>query len=676
MKSKWVLGILLTAGFEYSWAEAQNDAESVPDVETLSINELMQIEVSSASRKSQQLSDTAAAAFIISHDDIRRSGATSIPEALRLAPGVEVAQVGAGRWAVTIRGFNGEYANKLLVLMDGRTVYTPLFAGVFWDQQDTMMEDIERIEVIRGPGAVMWGSNAVNGVINIITKKAKDTQGNLAVAGGGNQEQGFVAYRHGGKLGNDANYRLYAKAFEREAYVNTQGQRGYDDWRSAQSGFRVDQRLSNDQRLTVQGDVYRLKKGCRAQPLTVEGEFSQLFTRDCYGDGANLLSRWEANLNDGSDLMLQGYYDRVSFDSVAMSNVQDTFDLDFQHRLHPNVHHDLMWGLNYRFIHSNTVNSDVFNFTPSDFAYHQGSAFVQDDIALIDRELRLTLGGKVEQSYFGNTQLQPNARLLWTPNEQHTFWTSLSRASRIPSQGLSQADIAAGTTQANIPLPTLIGLRNVTVPVQLMVMSNADLKAEKVFSAEMGYRTQWTRHFSTDITAFNNQYSDQIVLSRGKPSVHPRNSKLPVINQPLLWSNSAGQVDTRGIELASDWRVFDWMRFSGSYTHLAIDSDAAAYSPRHHGSLRWQMDLRNDLQFDTTLRAVGRLGKSTAIVPAYTTFDARLAYRPIKGIEWSVSAQNLFTPRHVEFNDSPVSASSVSAIAVPRSIYGKFSWEF
>jgi len=668
--SKLAWGVLLSLVLKITWAGAVNEEEPVADLDNPSINELMQMEVSSVSRKSQQLSDTAAAAFIISQEDIRRSGATSIPEALRMAPGVEVAQIGAGRWALTIRGFNGQYANKLLVLMDGRTLYTPLFAGVFWDQQDTMMEDIERIEVIRGPGAVMWGSNAVNGVINIITKKAKDTQGNLAVVGGGNQEQGFAAYRHGGQLGNDSNYRVYAKAFEREAYVNTLGQRQYDDWRSAQSGFRVDQRLSNDQRLTVQGDVYRMKKGCRAQPLTVEGEFSDLFTRDCYGDGANLLSRWEANLSDGSELALQGYYDRVSFDAAALSNVQDTFDLDFQHRLHPNASHDLMWGLNYRFINSTTDNTDVFQFTPDDLGYHMGSAFVQDDIALIDNELRLTLGGKIEQSHFGDTQLQPNARLLWTPDERHSVWTSLSRASRIPSQGLAQADVAVGAPETNIP--TRLGM--VPADIQLMVMGNPDLKAEKVFSAEIGYRTQWSRTFSTDVTAFSNHYTDQIMLGRGKPSVQMKFPK-PLINQPLLWSNSDQQVDTRGIELASDWRVLDWMRFSGSYTHLKIEDDAADFSPRHHGSLRWQMDMTDKVQFDTTLRHVGKLGASTG-VPAYTTFDARLAFRPIKGMEWSLTAWNLFTPQHLEFNDSPVAASSALAIAVPRSIYGKFSWEF
>ncbi len=254
----------------------------------------MQMEVSSASRKTQTVSDTAAAAFVISQDDIRRSGVTSIPDALRLAPGLEVAQINASLWSVTARGFNGRYANKLLVLMDGRSVYTPLFSGVFWDLQDTMMEDIERIEVIRGPGAVMWGANAVNGVINIITKKAKDTQGNLFVAGGGNQETGFAGYRHGGRVGDDGSYRVYARTFERNTFVNNSGERLHDDWRSVQGGFRIDNRISNDHRYTVQGDVYRKNVGNTVPAQTVAPPFNRPFDTDDHAEGANLLARWEA----------------------------------------------------------------------------------------------------------------------------------------------------------------------------------------------------------------------------------------------------------------------------------------------------------------------------------------------------------------------------------------------
>ncbi len=257
-------------------------------IEDLSLNDLMQIEVSSASRKSQPLSNTAAAAFVITQNDIRRSGATSIPEALRLAPGIEVAQIGASRWAITSRGFNSLYANKLLVLMDGRTIYTPLFSGVFWDLQDTMMEDIERIEVIRGPGAAMWGANAVNGVINIITRKAKDTLGNLAVAGAGDQERGFAAFRHGGQFSDGGSYRIYAKGFDRNASVDSTGQKQNDDWRSAQLGFRMDRSISSDHRLTLQGDAYRKTVGGTTYPLTMLPPFNATIQSDNQASGANL----------------------------------------------------------------------------------------------------------------------------------------------------------------------------------------------------------------------------------------------------------------------------------------------------------------------------------------------------------------------------------------------------
>lgn len=647
--------------------------EVSPDIEELSINDLMQMEVSSASRKTQTLSNTAAAAFIISQDDIRRSGASNIPDALRLAPGIEVAQINANSWSITARGFNGRYANKLLVLMDGRTVYTPLFSGVFWNLQDTLLEDIERIEVIRGPGAVMWGANAVNGVINIITKKAKDTQGNLLVAGGGNQEQGFAGYRYGGQLGEEGNYRVYAKTFEREAFVSPGGERQHDDWRSVQSGFRVDQRISSDHRFTVQGDVYRKKVGNTVQPLTTTSPFNTAFNVDDLADGANLISRWEGSFSDGSEFTLQGYYDRVNFTAPALSDSQDMFDIDFQHRLHPDPSHDLMWGLNYRFIHSATQTSSAITFTPEDLGYHQGGAFVQDDITLIDNTLRLTLGSKIEESHFGNTQVQPNARLLWTPNDQHSLWASVSRASRIPSRGEAQANIALGTTTT----PPALG----SLPVQVMAQPNPDLKAEKVFTAEIGWRTQWTERFSTDVTAFSNHYADLIMFRRGT-AIPPTSFPL-LVTQPMIWSNLSQEVTTRGIELVADWHVLDWMRFTGNYSHLKIEKaydennpDTAGLSPRHRGSLRWQIDVTEKTQLDMTMRHVSKLNAVNQGVPAYTTFDARLAYKPIDGMEWSIVAQNLFAPQHLEFRDSAAVSLTDFATEIPRSIYGKLSWSF
>ena len=658
----FVLSFLLHAG-----SASANDSTS--ETVDFSINELMQMEVSSASRKSQSLSDTAAAAFIISQEDIRRSGATSIPEILRLAPGVEVARSGSNHWAITARGFNGKYANKLLVLMDGRTIYTPMFSGVLWNLQDTLLEDIERIEVIRGPGAVMWGANAVNGVINIITKKAKDTQGNLFVAGGGNQEQGFAGLRHGGQLGDHGSYRLYAKAFERAAFENSAGQTAHDDWRSAQAGFRVDDHLSSDHRITVQGDVYRKNLGNWVTPVTVLPPFDHGHIVDEHADGANLLARWEGNLSDGSEFKLQGYYDRVSYNTLYISDVQDMLDIDFQHRLHPNASHDLMWGINYRFIHSSAVNSAAIELTPSSLGYHAGSIFVQDDIELIENTLHLVMGTKLEESHFGNTQVQPNVRILWTPNDRHTVWASISRASRTPSRGEAQASIAIGSVSAVPSQPPSDG----RLPIQLIALPSADLKAEKVFAAEIGYRTRWTSHFFTDIAAFSNHYTDLIML-------HLEPFDALKLTQPMRWYNSPGEVTTLGIELTADWSVFDWLRLSGNYSHLKMEvpdgSDTAELSPRHRASLRCQLDLAEQTKLDLTMRHVSALTAVNQAAPAYTAFDARLSYEPVEGLELSVAAQNLFAPEHLEYReDSSASLSDYSA-QVPRSFYGKINWNF
>ncbi|MGR8929385.1 MAG: TonB-dependent receptor plug domain-containing protein [Gammaproteobacteria bacterium] len=633
-----------------------------------SIDELMEMEVSSASRKSQRLSETAAAVFIVNQDDIRRSGASSIPEALRLVPGLEVAQIDSNHWAVSARGFNGKYANKLLVLIDGRTIYTPLFSGVFWNLQDTLMEDIERIEVIRGPGAVMWGSNAVNGVINVITKKAKDTQGNLFVAGGGNQEQGFAGFRHGGRVG-DTNYRIYAKAFERAAFADSLGRRMHDDWRSVQTGFRVDHHASSDHRFTVQGDMYRKSVGNTVIPVTISAPFNRFYNVDDHADGANLLFRWGGNFNDGSEFSLQAYYDRVNFEALFLSDTQDMFDIDFQHRLHPSTNHDLMWGLNYRFIHSSAVNSSAISFTPASLGYHAGAVFVQDDISLIDHTLRLILGTKVEQSRFGNTQIQPNARLLWTPNAQQTIWASVSRASRTPSRGEAQSDIAFGVVPTGIATPPFD-------QAQLRVTHNPDLKAEKVFAAEIGYRSRWTSGFFTDIVAFNNQYADLIVFQR-EPF------DFSTFSQSLRWYNESRDVTTRGIEVSADWTVFDWLRLTGSYSHLKMEvprvgdlPDLAGLSPRHKATLRCQFDIDEKTQLDFTVRHVSKLTSTDQGAPAYTAFDARLAFQPIPSLELSVTAQNMFAPAHLEYRDNSTIFLPDFATQVPRSIYGKLSWNF
>lgn len=654
-----MFAVLLPAAAGNVWAgEVPSTA-----IEDLSIKDLMQVEVSSVSRKSQTLFDTAAAAFIITQEDIRRSGATSIPEALRMVPGLEVAQLDAWHWAVSSRGFNFRLANKLLVLMDGRTVYNPSFTGVHWNVQDTMLEDIERIEVIRGPGAAMWGVNAVNGVINIITKKTKDTLGNLVVAGAGNHERGFAAYRHGGRLGDDGSYRVYGKGFSRDSTIGTAGQKQNDTWQSGQAGFRMDRSISSDNRLTLQGDAYRQTSGRTTYPLTVLPPFNTTFQSNDHWSGANLLARWEGSRSNGAEFILQAYYDFTLTQASFISDKKNTLDLDFQYRLHPNASNDLMWGGNYRHIESAMGNTAALTFTPANVNYQNVSVFVQDDIALSPNKLRLTLGSKLEKTYYGGTQLQPNARILWTPDSTNSVWAAVSQAARNPTPLETNASAAQGTFR---PVPLILA--------QVRITGTPNLAAERVTTMEIGYRTQWSSRFSSDIAAFSNRYTNLIIIRRGTFSV-------PTLTQPLFFVNSAQALTTRGLELSADWNILDWMRLSGTYTYLDIPTfenaaipDPAGHSPRHHGSLRARMDLNKRSKLDLALRYVGDIASATGPVSAYTAFDARFAYAPHPGLEFSLVAQNLFSPHHMEWNDATPFFPVPSEI--PRSIYAKVTWRY
>lgn len=667
-----ILATLILGSAGNAWAANEGDTVAIED---LSLTDLMQLKVSTVSRKSQTLSQTAAAAFVITQEDIRRSGAMSIPEALRLAPGLDVAQIDASNWAITSRGFNGKYANKLLVLMDGRTVYTPLFSGVFWNLQDTMMEDIDHIEVIRGPGAAMWGSNAVNGVINIITKKAKDTRGNLLVAGGGNQQRGFAGFRHGGQLGSNGNYRIYGKGFERHDTVSASGQNQNDSWRSGQFGFRMDQSISNKDKVTLQGDAYRMNVGAPFRSNAVfTPPYSSYIPQDDLSSGGNVLARWESTFSDGSEIKLQGYYDRVQFDAPALSNAVDTFDIDFQHRLHLSEMHDVMWGADYRHIRSASDNTADISFSPETINYQNFSFFAQDEIALVAERLSLTLGAKIEESHFGGTQFQPNARLLWTPDRKNSVWFAVSKASRIPSQGEANSTIALGITP---PSAQTFGL-----PVQATISGNPNLAAEKVLAFELGYRAQWTSRFSTDIAGFINSYSDlgQFVFVGGTPTPALSFAPVPHLAVPLSYANATKTTKTYGLELSTNWRVLNWMRLEGMFTYLEVEdppqdsvNDAIAI-PRTQEMLRCLLDLSEKSKLDFIARHVGNLpSANNQRVASYTAVDARFSYELHKDLELSLVGQNLFDKRHVEFASS---ASNIPPSQIPRGVYAKVMWSF
>ena len=371
---------------------AEDEFEFSTELIELSIEDLVKVKVTSVSKKPQKILEAPAAIFVITQEDIRRSGAVSIPEVLRMVPGLEVAKIDSNKWAVTSRGFNGRFANKLLVLIDGRTVYTPLFSGVYWDMKDTLLNDIDRIEIIRGPGAALWGANAVNGVINIITKEAKDTHGTMVIAGTGTEEQGFGAIRYGGMIGQDTHYRVYAKYFNRDGAVHVSGEDAADSWDVFRTGFRMDSAMSDKDRLTLQGDVYNGRTGETVITKSFDPTDPATFDQENDIAGANLLGRWKHSISDTSNIALQVYYDYTDRSSAILEQRHDTFDIDFQHNFGLDQDHQIVWGLGYRFIRDDISNTFYSSWNPDNRDIDLLSAFVQDDITLVDKKVKLTLG--------------------------------------------------------------------------------------------------------------------------------------------------------------------------------------------------------------------------------------------------------------------------------------------
>ena len=467
----------------------------------MTIEELMNIQVYSVSRKLQRVQDSAAAVFVITGEDIRRSGATSIPEALRMAPGIDVARIDGNKWAITSRGFNSQFANKLLVLIDGRSVYTPLFSGVFWDVQDTLLEDVDRIEVIRGPGAALWGANAVNGVINILTKTAKQSQGGLLTAGAGNVENGFGGARVGGKRGDTLFYKAYAKYFNRDGGLDARGNEGSDQWNLLHGGFRLEWEPSERGQFNVQGDIYGGKVGQRLTAADLSSpSLTRTFDERSDVSGGNVLGRWTRKLTDGSEFRLQAYYDRTGRQIGEARLSQDIFDVDFQHRFRVGERQEILWGLGARMSRDRFEGGTMFVLDPVHGREHMFSGFVQDEIDLLPRLLRLTLGTKIEYNRHSDFEFQPNARLIWTPDPRHSLWGAVSRAVRTSSR--ADRDISIDI----VVLPAGAPGNPFPAPLLVTVKGNPEFDSEKLIAYETGYRFRPTDRLSLDGTLFFNEY--------------------------------------------------------------------------------------------------------------------------------------------------------------------------
>lgn len=667
-------GCLLAVFCCASGAVAQSPPSEPPvDLTELSLEELMDVRVTSVSKRAEPISAAAAAVFVITGEDLRRSGATSIPEALRMVPGLEVARIDASKWAISARGFNGRFANKLLVLIDGRSVYTPLFSGVFWDVQDTLIEDVERIEVIRGPGATLWGANAVNGVINIITRSAHETRGGLLAAGGGTEERGFAGLRYGGTVGESTAWRAYAKGFERGSGEALTGGDGADDWSMQRAGFRVDSTLSGGSDLMIAGDLYDGEAGETLTVQSLRAPVPRTLEDDEEVSGGYLLSRWQRALSDTSDLKVQLYYDRTERSALLIDEDRDTFDLEMQHGLAPGPRHRLLWGLGFRRTGDHIRGSEGLAFSMDRRTDHLASAFLQDEIALLPDRLWLTLGSKLEHNDYTGFEVQPNLRTVWMPRRHHTLWAAVSRAVRTPSRAehdlrLDAQVLGPGQLDPSSPLLAVV-----------TTFGDRDFRSEELLAWELGYRVGLSPGLFFDLATFYNVY-DRLRSSRtGQPFLEL--APVPHLVVPTRIGNDL-EGETYGAELTADWRAGKRWRWSAAYSFLeirlrqppeadAIGLSAEGGSPRHQIFLRSSADLTETVELDVSLRYVDDLESSG--VDAYTTADLRLGWKPRPGLTLSLVGQNLLEASHVEFAPEIIPTRPT---AVERGVYGKVAWRF
>ena len=610
------------------------------DLKRLSLDELQAIDVTSVSKRPEKLSATASAIQVITADDIRRSGATSLPEALRLASNLQVAQVNSHDWAITARGFNNTSANKLLVLIDGRVVYTPLHAGVFWDVQDTLLEDIERIEVISGPGTTLWGDNAVNGVINIITKTSKDSQGGLVTGTGGSELRDAGGIRYGGQVGADVQFRAYGKYFGRDSSALPDGRQATGDWNMGQGGFRLDWDASHVNHFTVQGDVY-------------DGAEAQLGANDIAMSGSNVLGRWSHTVSKDSDLSLQLYYDRThrNIPGTFGEDLQ-TYDVDFQHRFHLAAGQNIVWGLGYRESIDDENNTPVLSLLPAHLSQRWFSGFVQDEIPLETDRLHVSLGAKIEHNPYTGVEFQPSGRVAWTLTPRHMLWGAISRAVRTPSR-----------IDRDFFVPVAPG------SASFLVAGGPNFVSEVVRAYELGYRSEPSDRLSVTVATFYNDDSH----------IRSLEQLAPPAPFPLVFAN--GQTgNSYGAELTAEYRVTDWWRLRSGYTaqrlHIRPEPGSTdmsfgsteAHDPSHYGSLRQSLDLPAHLQLDLGFRYVGQIVNQA--VPAYGELDGRLGWQATKTLECSIVGQNLLHGQHAEFG------ALRTRNEVERGVYGKLVWRF
>jgi len=595
------------------------------DIADLTLEQLNEIVVTSVSRQEERLSNAAASLFVISATDIRRSGARSLPEALRLAPNLEVARVDARNYAISARGFNGPFANKLLMLIDGRSVYSPFFSAVFWDAQSVVMEDIERIEVISGPGSTIWGVNGVNGVINIITRHAKDSQGALLSVAASSGE-GDASLRFGGRLSNNGYYRAYAQYMAAEDTDTAAGVNTFTGMQRRQAGFRADWGLQSGS-LAVSGDAYQANLG-------------QLGTRDIRLSGANLVARYLHQVGDGNSLRLQLVLDHTERNQpTAYVDRLDTVELEGQHDVRIGIH-KLSWGGGYRHSRDDNTPGPGFGFWPYERNMHWGNLFAQDEVALTEN-LRATGGVKVEHNTYTGSEWLPTLRLAWSPDTAHTVWSALSRTVRAPAR--SDRDFVLP------PKPVMIG----GLP-RFTIGTSPEFESEVANVLELGYRAQPAQNWSYSATAW---YADYDKLR----TLEPNATAGPY--RGILEFRNLSQGRTRGIELWARWQPMLRWRLNAGLVVQDIDTSLKPGSkdattaglvindPHSYWQLRSSHEIGEHIQFDWTLRYNGSMPKP--YVPSYHELDANLVWKAGPNIDVALAGQNLLHARHGEWGGYP-----------------------
>jgi iron complex outermembrane receptor protein len=646
---------------------AQSQKPNPIDLTQASLEDLMDITVTSVSKKEEKLSRAAAAIFVINSEDIRRSGATNIPDLLRMVPGVDVEQIDANAWAISIRGFNSRYSNKVLVLIDGRTVYSPAFSGIFWDQIEMPLEDIERIEVIRGPSPTIWGANAVNGVISIITKSSKDTKGGLMTAGGGSQTRATGELQYGGTAGQNGTYRVFGDYFNIGNSGSQTGGAANDHWQRSHAGFRTDWDTSSADSLMVEGDLFANQENQTTNGSFVPTPFAYTFPQSLDAAGGDLLALWKHTLAGGSQTSLQVYYDDYRRTDLGTPSKVRTFDLDFQHHVSAGDRNDIVWGLGYRTDSANFASGYAIAFTPPSQSVSLFNIFLQDEIRISDA-LSLIIGGKLEHNGYTGFETEPSVRLVWSPpSSRYTVWAAASKAIREPSR----VENAIETDLAEFPL-------SASSEEVLLLQGNTKEQAESLRDYELGYRCAFTKTLSFDAATFLSFYRDLETVEPQAPIILP-GSPL-IVEIPELFANSAHGMDYGG-EVFLTWQAASRWRISPGYSYLHAtlvdpNTQGLPYAtvstdfPQNMVQIRSLFNLSRKTEFDQSLYYTARLPGGS--IPGHARLDLRLGRRIGESTEISLVGQNLLQPRTVEYGDS-VGVIGTESV---RSIYGKITWRF